>query len=206
MKPCLLHGDLWSGNISAVEGGEWAILDPATYYGACCWSACRLHAVQCCALSARITMPPGLPCCSMESALADESCMCRAGHHEAEFGMQWCAGFSSEFWEGYHELIPRAPGGAFEHRPVQHMHVPDSAYHTSHRMIRLTLMRCRMGGAQGFVPVVSLQQPLCPIWRCALCSQQQQQQDDCVVRQRSQRPHVHLQEVTEAKRFPSYRN
>lgn len=34
VKPSLLHGDLWSGNISAVEDGEWAILDPATYYGA----------------------------------------------------------------------------------------------------------------------------------------------------------------------------
>ncbi len=33
VKPSLLHGDLWSGNISAVEGGEWSILDPATYYG-----------------------------------------------------------------------------------------------------------------------------------------------------------------------------
>ena len=33
VKPCLLHGDLWSGNIFAVEDGVWAILDPATYYG-----------------------------------------------------------------------------------------------------------------------------------------------------------------------------
>jgi hypothetical protein len=33
VKPSLLHGDLWSGNISAVEGSQWAILDPATYYG-----------------------------------------------------------------------------------------------------------------------------------------------------------------------------
>ena len=32
MKPSLLHGDLWSGNMFTVEGGQWAILDPAVYY------------------------------------------------------------------------------------------------------------------------------------------------------------------------------
>ena len=32
VKPSLLHGDLWSGNMSPVEGGEWSILDPAVYY------------------------------------------------------------------------------------------------------------------------------------------------------------------------------
>lgn len=36
------------------------------------------------------------------------------GHHEAEFGMSWCAGFSSAFYDAYHEIIPRAPG--FEQR------------------------------------------------------------------------------------------
>lgn len=45
IKPSVLHGDLWSGNIAGV-GGQPAIFDPATYYG----------------------------------------------HHEAEFGMSWCAG------------------------------------------------------------------------------------------------------------------
>ncbi|EIE23853.1 Ketosamine-3-kinase [Coccomyxa subellipsoidea C-169] len=73
VKPSLLHGDLWSGNISAVEGGEWSILDPATYYG----------------------------------------------HHEAEFGMQWCAGFTGDFWQAYHEVIPRSPG--FEDRKQLYM-------------------------------------------------------------------------------------
>ena len=33
VRPSLLHGDLWSGNLSVVEGGQWAILDPACYYG-----------------------------------------------------------------------------------------------------------------------------------------------------------------------------
>lgn len=63
IRPCLLHGDLWSGNISG-EGSTPVIFDPACYYG----------------------------------------------HHEAEFGMSWCGGFAPGFWEGYHDLIPRAPG------------------------------------------------------------------------------------------------
>jgi hypothetical protein len=32
VKPSVLHGDLWSGNISAVDGAP-CIFDPATYYG-----------------------------------------------------------------------------------------------------------------------------------------------------------------------------
>lgn len=48
IKPSVLHGDLWSGNIAAVDG-QPCIYDPATYYG----------------------------------------------HHEAEFGMSWCAGQAS---------------------------------------------------------------------------------------------------------------
>ena len=66
MKPSLLHGDLWSGNMTTVKEGGWAILDPAVYYG----------------------------------------------HHEAEFGMSWCAGFSGSFWEGYRSVIPEDPGVA----------------------------------------------------------------------------------------------
>ncbi|XP_042039067.1 protein-ribulosamine 3-kinase, chloroplastic isoform X2 [Salvia splendens] len=33
LEPCLLHGDLWSGNISYDKTGEPLILDPACYYG-----------------------------------------------------------------------------------------------------------------------------------------------------------------------------
>lgn len=69
VKPSLLHGDLWSGNLSTVKSGSWAILDPATYYG----------------------------------------------HHEAEFGMSWCGGFNSAFWDGYNSVIPRAPGERNSH-------------------------------------------------------------------------------------------
>jgi len=36
------------------------------------------------------------------------------GHHEAEFGMSWCASFGPAFWNAYHDLIPKAPG--FEER------------------------------------------------------------------------------------------
>lgn len=63
VRPSVLHGDLWSGNIAAVDGRP-CIFDPATYYG----------------------------------------------HHEAEWGMSWCAGFGGAFWSAYHELLPRAPG------------------------------------------------------------------------------------------------
>ncbi|KAJ3690369.1 hypothetical protein LUZ61_019533 [Rhynchospora tenuis] len=33
LEPCLLHGDLWSGNISSDKDGNPVILDPACYYG-----------------------------------------------------------------------------------------------------------------------------------------------------------------------------
>ncbi|XP_024312321.1 protein-ribulosamine 3-kinase, chloroplastic isoform X5 [Brachypodium distachyon] len=33
IEPCLLHGDLWSGNISSDANGDPVILDPACYYG-----------------------------------------------------------------------------------------------------------------------------------------------------------------------------
>ena len=31
--PCLLHGDLWSGNVLVGEGGEPVLVDPACWYG-----------------------------------------------------------------------------------------------------------------------------------------------------------------------------
>lgn len=72
VRPSVLHGDLWSGNIASVEGLP-SIFDPAVYYG----------------------------------------------HHEAEFGMSWCAGLSGSFWKAYHDVIPRAPG--FEERKKIYM-------------------------------------------------------------------------------------
>jgi protein-ribulosamine 3-kinase len=32
-KPCLVHGDLWSGNVIVSESGEPALIDPAVYFG-----------------------------------------------------------------------------------------------------------------------------------------------------------------------------
>ncbi len=32
VRPCVLHGDLWSGNMSSVDG-QPSIFDPAVYYG-----------------------------------------------------------------------------------------------------------------------------------------------------------------------------
>ena len=69
VKPSVLHGDLWSGNIAAVNG-QPAIFDPAVYYG----------------------------------------------HHEAEWGMSWCASFPPAFWKGYREVVPEDQG--FHRREV----------------------------------------------------------------------------------------
>eukprot|EP00471_Norrisiella_sphaerica_P001004 CAMPEP_0184480960 /NCGR_PEP_ID=MMETSP0113_2-20130426/2503_1 /TAXON_ID=91329 /ORGANISM="Norrisiella sphaerica, Strain BC52" /LENGTH=313 /DNA_ID=CAMNT_0026859801 /DNA_START=235 /DNA_END=1176 /DNA_ORIENTATION=- len=44
------------------------------------------------------------------------------GHHEAEWGMSWCAGFGRDFWEGYRTLIPEDPG--FKKRAILY-----EAYH-----------------------------------------------------------------------------
>lgn len=63
IKPSLLHGDLWSGNIGSADGKP-SIFDPAVYWG----------------------------------------------HHEAEWGMSWCAGFTQTFWDGYNSIIPRDDG------------------------------------------------------------------------------------------------
>eukprot|EP00560_Eucampia_antarctica_P008750 CAMPEP_0197826358 /NCGR_PEP_ID=MMETSP1437-20131217/3328_1 /TAXON_ID=49252 ORGANISM="Eucampia antarctica, Strain CCMP1452" /NCGR_SAMPLE_ID=MMETSP1437 /ASSEMBLY_ACC=CAM_ASM_001096 /LENGTH=352 /DNA_ID=CAMNT_0043426765 /DNA_START=53 /DNA_END=1111 /DNA_ORIENTATION=- len=63
IRPSLLHGDLWSGNIASVQGKP-SIYDPATYWG----------------------------------------------HHEAEWGMDWCASFGKSFWDGYRSLIPKDDG------------------------------------------------------------------------------------------------
>uniref|UniRef100_A0A7S0ZIW0 protein-ribulosamine 3-kinase n=1 Tax=Timspurckia oligopyrenoides TaxID=708627 RepID=A0A7S0ZIW0_9RHOD len=69
IQPSILHGDLWSGNVSGCKG-QPVIFDPACYYG----------------------------------------------HHEAEFGMDWCASFSGDFWEAYNKLIPRKPGYKERHQ------------------------------------------------------------------------------------------
>lgn len=100
INPSVLHGDLWSGNIGAVNGIP-SIYDPATYYG----------------------------------------------HHEAEWGMSWCASFGPSFWEGYHRLIPRAPG--FEDRAqlyqlyhyLNHYNLFGGSYYSSAQRIMENLVR-----------------------------------------------------------------
>ncbi|KAH8056433.1 protein-ribulosamine 3-kinase [Aureococcus anophagefferens] len=42
---------------------------------------------------------------------------CYFGHHEAEWGMSWCASLGPQFWQGYRELIPEAPKFA-QRRPL----------------------------------------------------------------------------------------
>jgi len=82
VKPSVLHGDLWSGNVGGCEG-EPCIYDPATYYG----------------------------------------------HHEAEWGMSWCASLGPAFWKGYRELIPEDPG--FSKRRILY-----EAYHQLNRKLQ----------------------------------------------------------------------
>lgn len=90
IKPSVLHGDLWSGNIAAADGKP-TIFDPATYYG----------------------------------------------HHEAEFGMSWCAGFGGTFWRAYHDVIPKAPGWDDRHdlytlyHYLNHYNLFGGSYHGS---------------------------------------------------------------------------
>ena len=74
VRPSILHGDLWSGNIAASAKGRAFIFDPAAYYG----------------------------------------------HHEADFGMSWCANFTGKFWDAYFDVIPKEPAG-FEERKRMYM-------------------------------------------------------------------------------------
>lgn len=83
VEPCLLHGDLWSGNISSDKNGDPVILDPACY--------CEiLFAVY--GLFFRM-----LDWIFFVYGVID-------GHNEAEFGMSWCAGFGGSFYDAYFEV------------------------------------------------------------------------------------------------------
>jgi hypothetical protein len=105
IKPSVLHGDLWSGNIASVEG-QPSIFDPATYYGhheaefGMSWCAGeRFYEVAtaklCCTTGAAGVSVMGrlmlllLPPARRRAGFADAMCY---GHHKAEFGMSWCAG------------------------------------------------------------------------------------------------------------------
>ncbi|EXB74434.1 hypothetical protein L484_002285 [Morus notabilis] len=135
IEPCLLHGDLWSGNISSDKNGEPVIVDPA------CYSDFRLRSPVF-LRSASFLFPPtscSLPPLSSslplfipffpfdadterpttvvgEVASGTKGMQARAsdGHNEAEFGMSWCAGFGGSFYNAYFEVMPKQPG--FEKR------------------------------------------------------------------------------------------
>jgi len=100
IRPSVLHGDLWSGNIAAVDG-QPCIFDPATYYG----------------------------------------------HHEAEFGMSWCAGFGRQFWDAYFAIIPKADGWEERHEIytlyhyLNHLNLFGGSYYTQCAQILQRLTR-----------------------------------------------------------------
>ena len=79
IAPCLLHGDLWSGNVGADGEGNPVILDPAAYCE-------HTHPHTDCERGLR-----------RRAGVAD-------GHAEAEFGMSWCAGFGASFYGAYFEV------------------------------------------------------------------------------------------------------
>ncbi|KAK4483443.1 hypothetical protein RD792_010630 [Penstemon davidsonii] len=89
IEPCLLHGDLWSGNISSDKNGEPVILDPACY---------------CMFLLPEFFLNLNFIFITLNLD----------GHNEAEFGMSWCAGFGGPFYSSYFEVMPKQPG--FEKR------------------------------------------------------------------------------------------
>ncbi|KAL6758181.1 Fructosamine/Ketosamine-3-kinase [Haematococcus lacustris] len=80
VRPSVLHGDLWSGNIGRADG-QPVVFDPATYYG----------------------------------------------HHEAEFGMSWCAGFTTAFWDAYWAVLPKQPGWEERHQLYTLYHILNHA-------------------------------------------------------------------------------
>lgn len=59
--------------------------------------------------------------CDGEPVIFDPACY--YGHHEAEWGMSWCAGFGSEFWRAYHDVIPKAPGWDDRHQLYTLYHI-----------------------------------------------------------------------------------
>ena len=85
-QPSLIHGDLWSGNICADREGKPVILDPATY---------------CVSIASSLICPlkfPPYSCFVLAFGFMPD------GHSEAEFGMSWCANFTSTFYNAYFEV------------------------------------------------------------------------------------------------------
>lgn len=76
------------------------------------------------------------------------------GHHEAEWGMSWCASLGPRFWTGYREVIPEAEG--FQARRPLYQVRPMRG--KTNAAGRLMVCRTRPTG-------ISPHQPLQPLWR-----------------------------------------
>jgi fructosamine-3-kinase len=81
--------------------------------------AVRLHEVKGAADESIVQLqscPRDYSCASIRSVRHVADPACYYGHHEAEFGMSWCAGFSPAFWDAYHSVLPRSPGFEDRHK------------------------------------------------------------------------------------------
>ena len=116
VKPSVLHGDLWSGNISGVDG-EPSIFDPAGKHFAVGdvplapmqpavqqGNSLVLAALcQLCANNRLVVLLPLARCWRASFIAVPPHCLLVVaavyyGHSEADFGMSWCAGFSDAFY------------------------------------------------------------------------------------------------------------
>ncbi|XP_031551452.1 ketosamine-3-kinase-like isoform X2 [Actinia tenebrosa] len=97
IKPSLLHGDLWGGNVGEIDSGP-VIFDPASFYG----------------------------------------------HHEFELAIAGMfGGFSTEFYNAYHQLIPKAPGFEERQKLYQLFHYINHWNHfgSSYRPAAISIMK-----------------------------------------------------------------
>lgn len=102
IKPSVLHGDLWSGNIAAAEGRPCVphpVLQPRSLDHGMARPALTGWGI--------ITLPL-LSSFFVRRCIFDPATY--YGHHEAEWGMSWCASLGPAFWEGYREHLPEDEG------------------------------------------------------------------------------------------------
>ncbi len=88
VEPALLHGDLWSGNAADGDGAPGT---PSTSVWYCQCDGC---------LPAVVYDPASF-----------------YGHHEFELAIAGMfGGFTRQFYDAYHSIIPKAPGFAARHK------------------------------------------------------------------------------------------
>lgn len=98
IKPSLVHGDLWAGNVGQADGKP-VIYDPASFYG----------------------------------------------HHEYDLGIAGMfGGFSSDFYDAYHKLIPRSRGFDSRHELYKLYHYVNhwNLFGGGYRSSSLRIMTC----------------------------------------------------------------